>query len=424
MGAKDDLYVRRQLRYRSGEWARCLLVSTLLAVAGWAAISVGKMVGSWAKPMGSGASENLVLRNRNGIEVHLLRTGASIQRLLLPDRHGHKADVVLGFDHEARYSDGTSPYFGAIVGRVANRIANASFILDGQMHRLATNEKGFPGSLHGGARGFDKVAWAAEHVDPHTLKHRRRGDAVKMTYRSVAGEEGYPGTLEAEVTYTLTDDDELIQSVRATTDAPTLVNLAQHSYFNLAGAAEGTSILEHELSMPDATHVLPVDSRRIPTGRMAPVAGTPFDFTAPMRIGSRIREVDGPGWRHGYDHCFVLHGRGPAALTNPHMDWWLKRPRPSVTLHDPGSGRTMEIATTAPGLQLYTSNFLDGALEGKAGAHYAKYAGVCLETQNLPDAIHHLPTADRGGFPSLVLRPGETYKHTTIYKFSVRPLHA
>ncbi len=402
---------------------RCASYAVVVGIAllCWLTVLAGKAFGARARRT-EGQELELVLRNRRGIEVHLLRTGASIQRLLLPDREGKFADVVLGFDEEGAYSDGRSPYFGAIAGRVANRIANASFDLDGTRYRLAKNERGMPGSLHGGTRGFDKVRWDATRVEPCASVRRptkcRRGDAVRLSYHSTAGEEGYPGALDVEVTYTLTDDDELIQSIHATTDAPTIVNLAQHSYFNLNGHAAGT-VLGHELAMPRATHMLPIDAARIPTGQLAPVRGTAFDFTSSTKLGARISSVDGPGWTAGYDHCFVLHGRGPAALTKPDTQWWPKVPRPSVTLHDPASGRTMAIATTAPGLQLYTSNFLDGSLAGKGGTRYPKYAGVCLETQNLPDAIHHLPTGERGGFPSPVLRPGETYKHTTIYTFSV-----
>ena len=171
--------------------------------------------------------------------------------------------------------------------------------------------------------------------------------------------------------------------------------------------------------MPRSTHMLPIDAHRIPTGQLAPVRGTAFDFTSTAELGARISNVDGPGWTAGFDHCFVLHGRGPAALTKPGTQWWPRAPRPAIMLRDPASGRSMAIATNAPGVQLYTSNFLDGSLAGKGGARYRKYAGVCLETQSFPDAIHHLPTEERGGFPSPVLRPGETYKHTTIYTFSV-----
>ena len=339
--------------------------------------------------------------------------------------------------------------------RVANRIANATFELDGKTYRLSKNEAGMPGTLHGGSRGFDKVRWDAKRLDPHRRKHRRRGDAIQLRYRSAAGEEGYPGTVEIEVTYTLMEGSDgslgqLVQSIHATTDEPTLLNvrcqqhsppaqsttaraysdcrspcvaafapavsqLAQHSYFNLAGHGSG-SVLDHTLTLPRSTHMLPIDEARIPTGQLAPVQQTAFDFTSEARLGGRITEVNGPGWRAGYDHCFVLHGRGPASLSKLRdTQWWTPTPRSAARLHDPASGRTMEISTNAPGLQLYTSNFLDGKLVGKGGKRYAKYGGVCLETQNFPDAIHH-----PGAFPSPVLRPGERYAHTTIYHFSVR----
>jgi aldose 1-epimerase len=379
------------------------------------------------------------------------------------------ADVVLGFDDERKYADGSSPYFGAIAGRFANRIANATFELDGKRYSLSKNERGFPGSLHGGARGFDKVEWEAEHLDRYALKHRRRGDAVRLRYRSADGEEGYPGTLEVEIVYTLLDTEasgtqspavgELVQSITATVSgSPTVINLAQHSYFNLAGHGSG-SVLAHELTLPTAKRMLPVDAHRIPTGRFAPVAGTPFDFLSPRRIGDRLEEVDGPGWHAGLDHCFVLHGiydneqppqdvaMAPmkarrrqiraGAMPPPDADagWWLERPEHVATLHEPASGRTMRVSTTAPGLQVYTSNFLDGSIVGKGGARYDKYGGVCLETESLPNGPNHGATArslhsgqparttTTGGavpwYPSGILRPGEQYRHTTIYRFEV-----
>ena len=394
-----------------------------------------------------------VLRNHEGVEIHILPTGASIHRLLLPDRKGRISDVALGMDSEAGYSDGTSPYFGAIAGRFANRIANASFTLDGKTHHLRVNEKGFPGSLHGGVVGFDKVRWQATRLlaSEVQLQHGIDGEAIHLVYRSADGEQGYPGNLEAEITYLLTSRGngdgesvgELIQSITATTDAPTVINLAQHSYFNLAGHDSGRSILSHELTLHDATHVLPVDSHRIPTGEFRAVANTPFDFTARRLIGEGIETVDGPGWHAGYDHCFVLHGAGhgePGGRAHknrrsggmPVADdhWWLAHPKRAATLRDPTSGRTMEIRTTAPGLQLYTSNFLDGTLANtKDGATYEKYAGVCLETQSFPDGpnrevpLAEQPMGKKGPYqpyPTGVLRPGEVYRHKTVYRFSVR----
>ena len=450
--------------------AGCVAVACLVAVV---LVLVAIPKGNFRAPQPA-AGTAFVLRNTHGVEVHLLSTGASIQRLLLPDRHGALADVALGFEEEEPYADGRSPYFGAIAGRFANRIANATFKLDGKAYRLPRNEAGFPGSLHGGRKGFDKVSWKGEHL-PQPLtrfqKLHRRGDAVRFRYASVDGEEGYPGALDVEVVYTLTDsargrDDartplapggycELIQSITATvTGAPTVINLAQHSYFNLAGHASGT-VLEHELTLPTATRVLPVDGHRIPTGHLKPVQGSPFDFLRPSSLGARIAEVDGPGWRAGYDNCFVLHGLGdaPPALKDslgsarggkppPAADagWWLRTPRLAATLSHRASGRTMEVLTNAPGLQLYTSNFLDASrpIPGtKDGARYGRYGGVCLETQSFPDGPSHVnstlgmgaaatharaasrSTEPRATYPTGVLRPGEKYRHLTIYRFSV-----
>lgn len=424
----------------------------------------------------------IVLHGAHGVEVHILRTGASIQKLLIPDRNGKIADVALGFDSEIAYSDGRSPYFGAIAGRVANRIANATFTLDGETYKLSTNEKGFPGTLHGGSKGFDKVKWKSERLNPLALKHRRRGEAVSLKYTSIDGEEGYPGTLEVEVVYTLvssarlTDDAdrdlaaggyaELVQSITASvTGKPTVVNLAQHSYFNLGGHASG-SVLEHDLTLHDATRYLPVDAARIPTGVLQPVDGTAFDFTKPRAIGARIGEVHGPGWRAGYDHCFVLHGLGeapPSARDSmeairggrppPAADagWWFRAPRLAATLSHKPSGRTMEVLTNAPALQVYSSNFLDASqpIHGaKEGAVYGRYGGLCLETQSFPNGASHAddkrssrpqrrkgdsmssrrmgayhdkdayPMPQRVPYPSGVLRPGEKYRHTTVYRFS------
>lgn len=442
MGEKDLATPMRSRRTCQRVWTWFTLLA-LLALLLFCMIVLRPPPAARAKLPGA-----VVLRNKNGVEVHVLPTGAVIHRLLLPDRDGQVEDVVLGMATEASYSDGSSPYFGAIVGRFANRIANASFVLDGRTHRLNTNEGGFPGSLHGGTRGFDKVKWSAKWLDPNRLKNRlrfglnrRRGEAVHLRHASPDGEEGYPGRLDAQIVYTLTDGvdgesvGELIQTVTATTDAPTVVNMAQHSYFNLRSHAHAASVLEHELTMHTAEHVLPVDTHRIPTGHMLPVASTPFDFTSGRPLGAAIQKVDGPGWRAGYDHCFVLHGLGGAdggahgggrgrarrkgGLPPPAADegWWQSTPKLAATLRDPASGRTMEIATNAPGLQLYTSNFLDGTLRGtKDGALYEKYAGVCLETQSFPDGPNRVP----GAYPTGVLRPGEEYRHVTSYKFSAR----
>ena len=455
MGSEEEP-ARRSPRLVASE-QRCRRVLTTFTLLSLLALLVFCSTTLWPRHASTAwppLPDAIVLRNRQGVEIHVLPTGAALHRLLLPDRDGHVADVALGMDEERAYSDGSSPYFGALVGRFANRIANASFRLDGRTHQLRTNEAGFPGALHGGVVGFDKVRWQATRLSPHALQHRRRGEAVRLRHVSVDGEEGFPGQLEVEVVYTLTEGatdadgnthlGELIQFVTAVTDAPTVVNLAQHSYFNLAGHGAGESVLAHELTLHEASHVLPVDSHRIPTGEFKPVEGTPFDFTKPRRVGEAIDRVDGPGWRAGYDHCFVLHGLGAAEpemrprtrvrrrmrgnRTYPSADewWWMQTPLPAATLREPASGRTMEIRTTAPGLQLYTSNFLDGTLKGtKDGARYAKYAGVCLETQSFPDGPNHdVPSESkapsRNTWPTGVLRPGEQYRHTTVYRFSAR----
>jgi aldose 1-epimerase len=349
-----------------------------------------------------------VLTNSAGIAVHILSTGAVIQRLYQPDRHGALADVVLGFDEPARYATGESPYFGAVAGRVANRIANATFSIDGRRSRVSVNEKGMPGCLHGGARGFDKVEWALSEPVP--------GRRVELRYRSPDGDQGFPGELDASVSYELNERNELLQEFTATVSgSPTPINLAQHSYFNLGGADSGESVLSHRLTLHRAEHVLPVDAHRIPTGALMPVRGTARDFTSSRAIGARIGEVDGPGWKAGYDQCWVLHNLGEADGAALRAAPWRAKPELAATLVHPPSGRTMELLTTAPGLQLYTSNFLDGSIRGKRDAAYDRYGGVCLETQNLPDAVNQAPR-----FPSAVLRPGEVYRHSTIYRFSAQ----
>ena len=239
---------------------------------------------------------------------------------------------------------------------------------------------------------------------------------MQLTHSSPVGEEGYPGTVEASVTYTLTAENELVVEMSATTDQATPINMAQHAYFNLGGHESG-SVLEHELTLPGAAHVLPVDSARIPTGEVRAVAGTPYDFLEARPVGSHIEEVDGPGWRAGYDHCFVLHNRGAKARASLAKSATLfnseATAHPAARLRHPTSGRTMEISTTAPGLQVYTGNFLDGSIHGKGGAMYHKYGGICLETQGFPNAVN------TPSFPSTVLAPDGAYRHRTTYRFSV-----
>jgi aldose 1-epimerase len=302
------------------------------------------------------------------------------------------ADVALGFDHVEPYT-GASPYIGATVGRYANRIALGKFTLDGQEYRLATNNE--PNHLHGGDAGFDKKLWTAEPLGREVLQGGVNGVGVKFTYVSPDGEEGYPGTLTCSVTYTLTDNDELSFDYVATTDKPTVVNLTNHAYWNLAGEASGQTVLDHELTI-HAERYTPTDDTFIPTGELAPVEGTPVDFRDAHTIGERIADI--PGDPGGYDHNFAIDGEN-------------KTLRPAAKVKHPGSGRVMEISTTEPGLQFYTGNFLDGTLTGKGGVAYEKNFALCLEAQTYPD------TPNKPNFPSCVLRPGETYRQTTVHKF-------
>jgi aldose 1-epimerase len=330
------------------------------------------------------------LVNANGIEVRAIDYGGIIVSLRVPDREGALGDIVLGYDSLGGYLAET-PYFGAIIGRYGNRIAGGQFTLDGVRYVLATNNG--PNHLHGGLLGFDKVMWSAEpfeHPD---------GVGVVFTYTSADGEEGYPGTLTARVTYTLTDRNELIFDYHATTDKATPVNLTQHTYFNLAGDGSG-DILGHELTV-HASHYTPVDATLIPTGVIAPVAGTPFDFMSAATIGARIGE-DNEQLRFGggYDHNFVLDREEPGLLH-------------AARVYDPTTGRVMDVFTTEPGLQFYSGNFLDGSITGKAGHVYRHRTGFCLETQHYPDS------PNQPAFPSTVLRPGEEYQSRTVYAFGV-----
>ena len=330
--------------------------------------------------------------NPAGMEARVIDYGGIIVGLRVPDRDGELEDVVLGFDSLEGYVD-EHPYFGAIIGRFGNRIANGRFTLDGREYQLPVNNG--PNSLHGGNRGFDKVVWAAEPFE------NDRGRGLILRYTSPDGEEGYPGTLEARVTYTLTDDNELIFDYHATTDAATPVNLTQHSYFNLAGNGAGT-ILDHEV-MLNASRFTPVDSNLIPTGELQPVEGTPFDFSTPAPIGSRIAADDDQlEFAGGYDHNFVIDREAGDSLAL------------AARVHESTSGRVLEVLTTEPGVQFYTGNFLDGTLVGKDGAVYEQRTGFCLETQHFPNS------PNQPEFPSTILRPGEEYRSTTVFRFSTR----
>jgi len=329
------------------------------------------------------------LTNAKGVVAKVMTFGALLTELHVPDRTGQMADVVLGFKTLQGY-EGDHPYFGATIGRVANRIAKGKFRLGGQEYTLAANNG--PNHLHGGLKGFDKRVWKAQTVSA------TGGVAVRFTYTSADMEEGYPGALTATVVYTLTNANELRLDYTATTDKPTIVNLTNHSYFNLAGDGQG-SILDHELTIM-ADRYTPVDDTLIPTGAIASVRGTVMDFNRATPIGARIAEVPGPA-PGGYDHNYVLsHGGGVLAM--------------SATVRDPKSGRLMDVLTTEPGVQLYTGNFLDGSLTGKAGVAYQKHFGFCLETQHFPDSIN------QPAFPPVVLQPGRAFKSTTVYRFSAR----
>jgi aldose 1-epimerase len=335
--------------------------------------------------------ESFTLTNAHGIELRAISYGGIIVSLRVPGRDGRLDDVVLGYDDLEGYLAKPS-YFGALIGRYGNRIAGGRFTLDGRTYPLATNNG--PNHLHGGVRGFDKQTWKAEPFE-------RPGSAgVTFTRTSPDGEEGYPGNLDVRVTYSLTDRDEVSFEYFATTDKPTVVNLTQHSYFNLAGDGK-RDVLAHELTI-HADRFTPVDKTLIPTGVLAPVSGTPFDFRKPTAIGLRIGADDAQIRNGGgYDHNFVLNRRGPG-LT------------PAARVFEPTSGRTLDVATTEPGVQFYSGNFLDGSITGKGGHVYQKRYGLCLETQHYPDSPNH------PGFPSTVLRPGQEYRSQTVLTFGTR----
>jgi aldose 1-epimerase len=368
-----------------------------LAMNAWAVAADGKAKAGIEKSDFGKTSEGTAvdlytLTNANGMKVKIITYGGIITELWIPDRDGKFDDVVLGFDNLKGYLDG-HPYFGAIVGRVGNRIAKGKFTLDGKEYTLATNNG--PNHLHGGKVGFDKKIWKAEPVESKT------GPTVKLSCDSADGEEGYPGKLRALVFYTLTDKNEFYISYSATTDKVSPVNLTNHSYFNLAGPKTG-SILDHELRL-FADNYTPTDDTLIPTGEIKKVKGTPLDFTKPEKIGARIGDLKGdPG---GYDHNFVINEPDEADK---------KFPAPAARVYEPKTGRVMSILTTEPGVQFYTSNFLDGSIKGKGEVAYKKHQALCLETQHYPDSVNHPK------FPSTILKPGETLRSTTIYRFSTK----
>jgi aldose 1-epimerase len=343
---------------------------------------------SFGTAPGGAAVDMYTLTNASGVEVRAITYGGIITGLRVPDRAGSSGDVVLGFDRLDGYLK-DHPFFGAIVGRYGNRIAGGRFTLDGRTYTLVTNNG--PNHLHGGKRGFDKFVWDA--------RPSPSGTGVIFTRSSPDGEEGYPGNLNVRVSYTLTEKNELVVEYHATTDKPTPINLTQHSYFNLSAGAS-PDILGHELTI-HADRYTPVDSTLIPTGELSPVEGTPFDFRKATGIGARIAQAH-EQLKHGrgYDHNFVLT-RGGDGL------------QAAARLVDPKSGRTLDVSTTEPGVQFYSGNFLDGTLTGKGGRVYGHRAGLCLETQHFPDS------PNKPAFPSTILRPGQEYRSTTVFRFGV-----
>ena len=345
------------------------------------------------KPFGTrdGRPVNLyTLTNANGVEIDTMNYGGIIVSIRVPDRKGQFADIVLGHENLDGYIP-NPPYIGAIVGRYANRIANGTFTLDGKTYNLPKNDG--PNTLHGGTdKTFNKVVWEGEAL---------KGKAgVAYTYLSKDGDDGFPGNLKVKVTYTLTNDNELVIDYEATTDKATPINLSQHSYFNLAGEGTG-DILNHEI-MINADRFTPVDKNLIPTGELRPVKGTPLDFTASTRVGARIDDrYDQMVLAHGYDHNWVINRKGDGLTL-------------AARMYEPTNGRVLEVSTTQPGVQFYTGNFLDGTVTGKHGHVYKRRFGFCLETQHFPDSPNH------PDFPSTILKPGETFKSETVFKFSTK----
>lgn len=339
--------------------------------------------------LGDGTPVSLyTMKNTKGVLMKVTNYGGIIVSLEVPDRDGKPVDVVLGYDSLQAYEK-RNPFFGALVGRYGNRIGKGKFVLEGKEYDLVRNNNG--NHLHGGTKGFDKVVWNIEEVPSD------EGVAIKLSYLSKDMEEGYPGNLDVEITYTLTNDNSVRFDYKATTDKPTIVNLTQHAYFNFNGGKG--DVLSHEISL-NADRFLPVDEGLIPTGELKSVENTPLDFRTPVSIGERIndshQQIQIGG---GYDHCWVLNGDGLKV---------------AAEVYDPESGIEMTVRTTEPGVQFYTGNFLDGSLTGKGNVVYNKRTGFCLETQHFPDS------PNKSQFPSVVVKPGETYSSQTIYQFSTR----
>jgi len=342
----------------------------------------------------AGPTHLFTLRNQRGMVVDLTDFGATVVRLVVPDRHGVFSDVVLGFDEVEGYTRIPGPYFGATIGRSGNRIGHARFTLDGKTYTLPVNNTpgGLPCNLHGGPVGFDKVLWQAEAATASEA-------SVRFSHRSHDGDQGFPGNLAVTVAFTVQEDNALRIDYEATTDQATPVNLTNHSYFNLGGEGART-ILGHILTL-NASRYTPVNAGLIPTGEFEAVADTPLDFRAPHTIGDRIERANEQlRFAGGYDHNFVLDGGGKSLAL-------------AATVLEPQSGRELEVLTTEPGVQFYSGNFLDGS-PGKGGRPYDKRSGFCLETQHFPDSPNH------PNFPSTILRPGQTYRSTTVYRFKTR----
>ncbi|MHC8319595.1 aldose epimerase family protein [Pseudomonas sp. GB2N2] len=380
-----------QSRYPLCVLGLSLMIATLSAQAAGLS-SVHKAFGktSDGKPV-----EQYVLRNSHGMQATVITYGATLQALEVPDKNGKLDDVVLGFDDVLGYQSGKA-YFGATIGRFGNRLAKGSFELDGKRFQVPLNDG--PNSLHGGPLGFDKHVWKAEPAKG------KDSVGVTLTYLSADGEMGFPGNLKTEVTYSLNDNNELRIEYKVSTDKPTVLNLTNHSYFNLAGAGNGDVL--QQVATLHASHYTPVNATLIPTGEIAPVAGTPMDFTQPTAIGKHIK-ADHPQLKFaepkqgGFDFNWVLDGKGDLGKL-------------AADVSDPRSGRRLQLYTTEPGVQFYTSNFLDGSVKGKAGKTYAHWSAFTLETQHYPDA------PNQPGFASTRLDPGKTYTQTTVLKFSAR----
>ncbi len=368
--------------------ALCAVVSAV-CVAGEGTVTIKSE--SFGKTPDGKEVSIFTLENAHGMKARIMNYGATLVSLDVPDKNGKAGDVTLGFETLDGYFTKSNPFFGATAGRYANRIAKGEFKLDGVVYDKLAKNNGV-NHLHGGTKGFDKVVWSAQPGKKHDDKA-----GIHFFYESADGEEGYPGTLKAHVAYYLNDKNELTIEYSATTDKPTVLNLTNHTYWNLAGAAAG-NILDHDVTL-FADKYIPVDLGGIPNNGLQPVKGTPFDFTTPHAIGERIQQSGGDPV--GYDHTWVLNGDANVL-------------KPCAQVYDKKSGRVMDISTTEPGVQFYTGNFMDGNTKARGGVACNKHQGFCLETHHFPDSPNH------PDFPTTVLRPGETYKQTTVHKFSTK----